>query len=122
MLQTDLPLDLNLSISDFEKLTHNVLSHLAFETLDKFQAANKGEKPKSWNKEDAEKFITIAKQISTERKYEVDLEKADSKDLKFLNLFAYTTRGVFNPLCAFFGGFTAQEAVKAITGKFSPTY
>jgi len=36
MLQTDLPLDPNLSISDFEKLTHNVLSHLAFETLDKF--------------------------------------------------------------------------------------
>lgn len=42
--------------------------------------------------------------------------------MKFLNLFALTSRGVFNPLCAFFGGFTAQEAVKAITGKFSPTY
>jgi ThiF family len=27
---------------------------------------------------------------------------------------------VFNPLCAFQGGVVAQEAVKAITGKFSP--
>ena len=28
---------------------------------------------------------------------------------------------MFNPLAAFFGGFVAQEIVKAITGKFSPT-
>lgn len=28
---------------------------------------------------------------------------------------------MFNPLAAFFGGFVAQECVKAITNKFSPT-
>jgi len=27
---------------------------------------------------------------------------------------------VFNPLCAFLGGFVAQECIKAITQKFSP--
>jgi ubiquitin-activating enzyme E1 len=27
---------------------------------------------------------------------------------------------VFNPLCAFVGGFVAQECIKAITQKFSP--
>lgn len=27
---------------------------------------------------------------------------------------------MFSPLCAFFGGFVAQEIVKAITGKFTP--
>lgn len=31
-----------------------------------------------------------------------------------------TAKGVFNPLCAFIGGFAAQEVVKAITNKFSP--
>ena len=36
-LQSDLPLDPNLSISDFEKMTHNTLSHLAFEALDQFR-------------------------------------------------------------------------------------
>lgn len=34
--------------------------------------------------------------------------------------FAFTARGTFNPLCAFFGGFVAQEVIKAITGKFTP--
>lgn len=28
---------------------------------------------------------------------------------------------MFNPLAAFFGGFVAQETIKAITGKFGPT-
>jgi len=37
-----------------------------------------------------------------------------------LHLFAFTARGVLNPLAAFFGGFVAQEAVKAITNKFAP--
>ena len=36
-------------------------------------------------------------------------------------MFAFTSQGVFNPLSAFFGGFVAQEVVKAITNKFSPT-
>lgn len=35
--------------------------------------------------------------------------------------FSFTAKGTFNPLCAFFGGFVAQEIVKAVTGKFSPT-
>jgi len=58
-----------------------------------------------------------------ERKYDLDTEKwtADSSELEFLKKFALTSHGVFGPLCAFFGGFTAQEVIKAITGKFSPT-
>jgi hypothetical protein len=41
-------------------------------------------------------------------------------ELKLLSLFALTAAGVFNPLCAFQGGFVAQEVVKAITQKFTP--
>ena len=37
-------------------------------------------------------------------------------------MFSFTCSGVFNPLCAFMGGFVAQECVKAITQKFSPTH
>ena len=29
---------------------------------------------------------------------------------------------MFNPLCAFIGGFVAQECVKAITQKFTPAH
>ena len=58
-----------------------------------------------------------------ERKYDLETEKwtADNSELEFLKKFALTSRGVFGPLCASFGGFTAQEVIKAITGKFSPT-
>jgi hypothetical protein len=34
--------------------------------------------------------------------------------------FSFTCQGVLNPLCAFVGGFIAQEAIKAITQKFTP--
>ena len=39
---------------------------------------------------------------------------------KIFTALAMTAKGVFNPLCAFIGGFAAQEVVKAITNKFSP--
>lgn len=105
-------------------MTHNLLSHLGFETLDRFRVINKGQKPAPWNKSDCEAFITTAKEIVEERKYDLEMEKwsSDSAELQFLQKFAYTSQGVFGPLCAFFGGFTAQEVIKAITGKFSPTY
>jgi ubiquitin-activating enzyme E1 len=104
-------------------MTHNVLSHVSFEALDRFRVSKKGLKPASWNQSDCEEFIAIAKEIVKERKYDLETEKwtSDSSELEFLKKFALTSRGVFGPLCAFFGGFTAQEVIKAITGKFSPT-
>jgi len=41
-------------------------------------------------------------------------------DIKVLMQFSFTCRGVFSPLCAFYGGFVAQECIKAITNKFTP--
>lgn len=61
------------------------------------------------------------------KSFNKDWSKEDAKwddikaDMKLLMQFVFTATGVFNPLCAFFGGFVAQECVKAITGKFSPT-
>ena len=37
-----------------------------------------------------------------------------------IRLLSYTCQGCFSPLCATVGGFVAQEALKAITGKFTP--
>ena len=42
--------------------------------------------------------------------------------IKLFYLFSFQSQGVFNPLCAFLGGFVAQECIKAITGKFSPVH
>ena len=47
----------------------------------------------------------------------VQVDKLDKSRLHYL---AYTARGCFAPLCAFLGGVVAQEALKALTGKFTP--
>jgi len=47
----------------------------------------------------------------------IQIEKLDRSRLQYL---AYTARGCFAPLCAFLGGVVAQEALKALTGKFTP--
>jgi len=38
---------------------------------------------------------------------EKEMLDPQSKSFKFFNLFSMTTKGVFNPLCAFMGGFVA---------------
>ena len=47
---------------------------------------------------------------------EADVELNES----VLGGFTISAGGEVNPVCAFIGGFTAQEIVKAITGKFTP--
>lgn len=63
-----------------------------------------------------------AKALALEGKVSEDELKDDSVNVKLFYLFAFQCRGVFNPLCAFMGGFVAQEIIKAITHKFSPTH
>lgn len=38
-----------------------------------------------------------------------------------VRIFSMTCLGNLPPMCAFFGGFVAQEVVKAITQKYKPT-
>jgi len=47
----------------------------------------------------------------------VQVNEFDRSRLQYL---AFTARGCFAPLCAFLGGVVAQEALKALTGKFTP--
>lgn len=48
----DTPFDPNLAVADFEKLSHNDLSHLAFAALDAYIAKN-NRKPEPWSLKDA---------------------------------------------------------------------
>jgi ubiquitin-activating enzyme E1 len=114
-------------MADFEKLHHNQLSHLAFETLDEYRTLN-NRLPAPWCHADCQSFLGLAKKLRGSERYEKSGIKpaeewfADEKmpEVRFLCLFALTAAGVFNPLCSFQGGLVAQEAVKAITQKFSP--
>lgn len=117
-----LALDANLAYADFEKIGNAQLSHAAFEALDKFiDSSETKSPPRPWNLEDAQRFLEIAKPIAD--RYELNSAewKADGPERKFMLLFAFQAQGTFNPLAAFYGGYVAQEVVKAITGKFSPT-
>lgn len=117
---SDIPLDGNLAISDFEKISHNQAAHICFAALEKFRAEH-SRLPLPWNLDDAEQFVASAKQIAAEGKVEADDLKDESSMVKLFYLFAFQCRGVLNPLCAFMGGFVAQEVIKAITHKFTPT-
>ena len=43
-----------------------------------------------------------------------------SLDESLIRSLSYTCQGCLAPLCAAIGGFVAQEALKAVTGKFTP--
>jgi hypothetical protein len=75
----------------------------------------KGCLPKPWNLTDARVFYNFAMKIAEEKGVEKDDLKEDGLFVKFFHLFPMMAQGVFNPLCAFMGGFVSQEAVKAIT-------
>ncbi|KAI1294860.1 Ubiquitin-like modifier-activating enzyme 1 [Halotydeus destructor] len=102
-------------MSDFAKFERPAQLHLAFQALDHYRRQY-SESPKSWSKTDAEKFVTIVK----------DLAKAEGGDLeldeKLLQQFSYLARGDINPMQAALGGIVAQELMKACSGKFSPIY
>jgi len=108
-MQGKLKQDANLGdMCFFEKWGNNCLSHIAFETLDKFRAANKA-MPKPWDLTDATAFTELAKVVAKD--YDLDTTPADwtkeSRELNFFYAFAFQAQGVFNPLCAFYGGFVA---------------
>jgi len=77
--------------------------------------------PKPWNMEDCSKFLKLSKEIAVRYNEKPEEWKADDFQLRLLHLFCFQAQGVFNPMAAFFGGFVAQECVKAITQKFTPT-
>lgn len=112
--------DENLMFSFAEKMGQNIISHIAFEALETYKNQNKGAMPRPWNMEDCEKFMTIAKEVAKPYDQKPEEWKADGIELKLLHLFCFQAQGVFNPMAAFFGGFVAQEVVKAITQKFTP--
>ena len=64
---------------------------------------------------DADIFVSLAKETLAE--LSLDIVEVDEKLLACLSA---TCAGSFPPLCAFLGGVVAQEALKALTGKFTP--
>ena len=100
-------------MSDFAKFDRPQQLHLGFQALHAFQIA-KGRLPRPMNEEDAVIVLGAAKKFTDEEKLEIDLDETLLKEL------SYQAMGDLSPMAAFFGGITAQEVLKAVSGKFQP--
>lgn len=108
----DLPLDQNLVYYDFAKMNNAPLIHNSLKALNKF-VEEKSKLPDPWDFKDSERLVELYK--------EEDQGEFTSEKEKFVRKFSFTSLGTFPPICAFMGGFVAQEAIKAITKKYMPT-
>lgn len=99
-------------MSDWSKFDHPQNINIAFTALSRYNK-EKGRNPRPWSEEDAEEFVALCKARAQELKVE-DLNES------LLKIFAKISAGEVCPVNAVIGGITAQEVMKACSGKFSP--
>ncbi|VDP72294.1 unnamed protein product [Echinostoma caproni] len=105
-------------ISDIVKMERAPQLHLFFTTLGEYTKQHKGSLPGSWNQNDSREFLCLARKVNEEAaNTSAHVEEIDEQ---LASLFAYTCSGQCCPVQAVIGGFAAQEAMKACTGKFVP--
>ncbi len=100
-------------ITDFAKFERPQQLHVGFQALHAFVQAQ-GRLPRPMNAEDALVLVNSARAFVQAEG--LDLEVDD----KLLSELSYQAMGDLNPMAAFFGGVTAQEVLKAVSGKFHP--
>ncbi|CAJ2514264.1 Uu.00g023830.m01.CDS01 [Anthostomella pinea] len=100
-------------MSDFAKFDRPQLLHVGFEALHAFVQAQ-GRLPRPMNEEDATVVIAATKTFVEKEKLDIEVDKKLIKEL------SYQAQGDLNPMAALFGGLTAQEVLKAVSGKFHP--
>ena len=99
-------------ISDFAKFDRPAQLHLAFQAIDHFLAA-KSHLPRPQHAGDAAEVVALTKKLAKE-----DIEL----DEKLIQQVAFQATGNLSPMIAVFGGWGAQEVLKAVSGKFGPTF
>ncbi|KAI1444696.1 ubiquitin-activating enzyme E1 1 [Annulohypoxylon stygium] len=100
-------------ISDFAKFDRPHQLHVGFEALHAF-AQSQGRLPRPMNDEDAAVVVASVKAFIAKEKLDLEVDEKLIKEL------SYQAQGDLNPMAALFGGLTAQEVLKAVSGKFHP--
>ncbi|KAM9325432.1 ubiquitin-like modifier-activating enzyme 1 [Gastrophryne carolinensis] len=103
-------------ITDFAKFDRPSQLHLGFQALHAFQKKN-GRLPRPRNQADASEVLALTKEINEHLTGSAKQEEI-SEDL--LKKLSFQATGNLAPLNAFIGGLAAQEAMKALSGKFMP--
>ncbi|CAF3320403.1 unnamed protein product [Rotaria socialis] len=108
--------DPELLVCDFAKMSMPANLHLAFQAFARFKQQYNSS-PKPWDDSDADKFVEIVEKLNTENR---EQPLTDELNKHWIKLFAKTCTGDLCPMQAVIGGIAAQEAMKAVTGKFMP--
>ena len=103
-----------LMMSDFAKFDRPPQLHVGFQALHAFAENHEGEYPRPHNEADATEVLKIASEIAGQGSDKMELDEKIVKEL------SYQAQGDLSPMAAFFGGLAAQEALKAVSGKFHP--
>ena len=98
-------------ISDFAKFDRPAQLHLAFQAIDHFQASH-ARLPRPHNAADAAEILALSKKLAKD----IDI------DQKLIEQVSFQAQGDLSPMVAVFGGWGAQEVLKAVSGKFGPTF
>ena len=104
-------IDNNMSISDFTKINNGYIIHLILNALDEMK--NKIDLIEPWNIETYKKIYEKIESFDKEI-----LSSEENK--KLIAIVSFTCMTQFPTLCAYFGGFAAQEIIKSITNKYYP--
>ena len=100
-----------MSISDFTKINNGYIIHLILNALDEMK--NKIDTIEPWN---IETYKKIYEKIET---FDKEILSSDETK-KLIAIVSFTCMTQFPTLCAYFGGFAAQEVIKSITNKYYP--
>lgn len=98
-------------LMDLNKLDNPRQIQMAFTAYHRFIEKNNRE-PEAWNEADAMEFMKICLDRASELGMEVDA--------KLVTTFSKICTGNLAPMNAIIGGITAQEVMKACSGKFMP--
>ncbi|BHF65867.1 E1 ubiquitin-activating protein [Sparganum proliferum] len=104
-------------ISDFAKFDHPGQLHLLFEALNKFQSTHK-RLPAAWDENDARVFVQCVRDLNQGLKGSPC--HLDEINESLATAFCYICAGECCPMQSVIGGISAQEVMKACTGRFRP--
>ena len=102
-----------LMMSDFAKFDRPQQLHVGFQALHAFNDTH-GHFPQPHSESDASEIMKIANSLNEQAADKAELDE------KVIHELAYQAQGDLSSMAAFFGGLAAQEALKAVSGKFMP--
>ncbi|KRY43399.1 Ubiquitin-like modifier-activating enzyme 1 [Trichinella spiralis] len=111
-------LDPEILVSDHSKLDRPQQMHVIWQGLHMF-FEKEGRLPRPQNLADAEQMLQYCEEINTQLPAKIKLEKVDARLAKMLSFQAVGNLVAMN---GFIGGIAAQEAMKAVTGIFTPIH